>query len=173
MSASRMRAIGDCFVAETAVITGDVKLLTGANIWFGCVLRGDVVRLTVGKNVNLQDGCIVHADHDAPQVIEEGVVAGHLALLHGVRIGRGTLCGIGCRLLGGSVVGEECIIAAGAIVTERTRIPPRSLVMGIPGKVVRPVTEEEVRRTQSINQRYLELARQYAAGAFPPPWMGQ
>jgi carbonic anhydrase/acetyltransferase-like protein (isoleucine patch superfamily) len=165
-----MRTIGDFYVAGGAVITGDVVIGPGANIWYGCVLRGDVARITLGPRVNLQDGCIVHADYDAPQVIEEGVVAGHCAILHGARVGRDTLVGIGARLLGGSEIGEECLIAAGTVVTERRRIPPRSVVMGIPGKVVREITEDELQMTRRINAHYLELAQQYVRGAFPPPW---
>src|SRR5262249_10051435 len=148
-----MRKIESYFVAENAIVTGDVVLAPGSNIWYGCILRGDVARITVMENVNLQDGTIVHADTDAPQVIEPGVVAGHLVMLHGLRVGRDTLVGIGSRLLGGTVVGEECIIAAGAIVTEGKVIPPRSLVMGIPGKIVRQVTDEEVARTRLINAK--------------------
>lgn len=165
-----IRKIGEAFVADGVAVTGDVVLAAGVNLWFGCVLRGDVARLTLRERVNLQDGCIVHADTDAPQEIEAGVVAGHLAMLHGVRVGRDTLVGIGSRLLGGTVVGEECIIAAGAIVTEGKVIPPRSLVMGIPGKVVRAVTDAEVAKTRWINAKYLELAQAYANGEFPPPW---
>jgi len=165
-----MRLIRDFYVADGVVITGDVVLGAGVNIWYGCVLRGDVARITVGARVNLQDGCIVHADYDLPQVIEEGVVAGHAAILHGARIGRDSLVGIGARLLGGCEIGEECLIAAGTVVTERRRIPPRSVVMGIPGKVVREITEEELQHTRRINAHYLELAQQYSRGAFPAPW---
>jgi carbonic anhydrase/acetyltransferase-like protein (isoleucine patch superfamily) len=166
-----MRLIRDFYVAENAVVTGDVMIGPGANIWYGCVLRGDVARITLAPRVNLQDGCIVHADYDLPQIIEEGVVAGHAAVLHGVRIGKDTLIGIGARLLAGSEVGEECIIAAGSIVTEQRRIPPRSVVMGIPGKVVREVTEAELQRTRRINASYLELAQRYIRGSYPPPWL--
>jgi carbonic anhydrase/acetyltransferase-like protein (isoleucine patch superfamily) len=166
-----MRLIRDFYVAENAVVTGDVMIGPGANIWYGCVLRGDVARITLAPRVNLQDGCIVHADYDLPQIIEEGVVAGHAAVLHGVRIGKDTLIGIGARLLAGSEVGEECVIAAGSIVTEQRRIPPRSVVMGIPGKVVREVTEAELQRTRRINASYLELAQRYIRGSYPPPWL--
>jgi carbonic anhydrase/acetyltransferase-like protein (isoleucine patch superfamily) len=166
-----MRLIRDYYVADGAVITGDVVIGPGANIWYGCVLRGDVARITLGQRVNLQDGCIVHADYDLPQTVEEGVVAGHAAVLHGVRVGRDSLIGIGARLLAGSEVAEECIVAAGAIVTENRRIPPRSVVMGIPGKVVREVTEEELQRTRRINAGYLELAQRYIRGAYPSPWL--
>ncbi len=165
-----MQQINDYFIAPGVVVTGDVILGPGVNLWYGCIVRGDVARVTFEPRVNLQDGSIVHADYDLPQVIEEGVVVGHCAMLHGTRIGRDTLVGIGARILAGAEVAEECVIAAGAIVTEGSRIPPRSVVMGIPGKVVRAVREEEIERTRRINAHYLELAQRYARGEFPPPW---
>jgi carbonic anhydrase/acetyltransferase-like protein (isoleucine patch superfamily) len=162
-----MREIGEAFVASNAVITGDVRLAPGANVWFGCVIRGDLARVSFGTNANLQDGCIVHTDCDEPQAIEDGVVVGHAAILHGRRIGAHALVGMGARLLSGCEIGEGCIIAAGAIVTERKIIPPRSLVVGIPGKVVRQVTEEEIQRTRSIAAHYLDMAKRYARGEIP------
>ncbi len=165
-----MQAIHDYYIAPGVVVLGDVVLGAGVNIWFGSVIRADLSRITLAPRVNLQDGCILHSDHGAPLVVEEGVVAGHGAILHGVRVGRGTLVGIGARLLPGSEVGEECIIAAGSVVTQGRRVPARSVVMGIPGKVVREVTEEELRHTKEINAHYLELAQRYVRGAYPPPW---
>ncbi len=165
-----MRAIQDYFVAKDAVVTGNVVFGAGANVWFQTVIRGDLARITLGPRVNLQDGCIVHTDTDCPQSLEVGVVVGHGAILHGSRIGRDTLIGIGARLLSGSDIGEECLIAAGTVVTEGKRIPPRSLVMGVPGKVVRQVTAAEVERTRWICAHYLEMAQRYARGEFPPPW---
>jgi carbonic anhydrase/acetyltransferase-like protein (isoleucine patch superfamily) len=165
-----MRSVRDYFVAGTAVVTGDVVIGPGVNIWFGTVIRGDIARITLGSRVNLQDGCIVHTDTDAPQTIEDGVVAGHHAILHGTRIGHDTLVGMGATLLSGSEIGPECVIAAGTVVTEGRKIPPRSVVMGIPGKVVRDTTPEERERTRRICAHYFELAQRYAHGAFPPPW---
>jgi carbonic anhydrase/acetyltransferase-like protein (isoleucine patch superfamily) len=166
-----MQAIRDFYVAAGVVVTGDVVLGPGANVWYGSVLRGDLARITLGPRVNIQDGCIVHTDHDQPQDIEEGVVVGHRAVLHGRSIGRDTLIGIGALLLSGSEIGAECVIAAGALVTENRRIPPRSVVMGVPGRVIREVSAEDLRRTQAISAHYLELAQRYARGAFPPPWV--
>jgi len=165
-----MRAIEDYYVAANAVVTGDIVLSAGVNIWFGCILRGDLARITLGPRVNLQDACVVHTDYDSPQVIEEGVVVGHRAVLHGRFIGRDTLVGMGALLLSDCEVGAECLIAAGTLITERRRIPPRSLVMGVPGRIVREVSEEDLRRTQAISAHYLELAQRYAHGAFPAPW---
>lgn len=165
-----MRAIQDYYVAENAIVTGDVVFGSGVNIWFGTVIRGDLARITLGLRVNIQDGCILHTDFGQDQILEDGVVLGHAVVAHGSRIGRDSLIGIGARLLSGSDIGEECLIAAGAIVTEGKRIPPRSVVMGIPGKVVREITPEELARTRMINAHYLERAQVYARGGFPPPW---
>ncbi len=165
-----MQSIQDFYVAPGVVVTGDVLLSPGVNIWFGSIIRGDLARITLGPRVNVQDGSIIHTDYDAPQEIEEGVVIGHGAILHGRRIGKDTLIGIGARLLTGSEIGEECLVAAGSVVTEKRRIPPHSVVMGIPGKVVREITPEELERTRSICAHYLELAQRYARGAYPPPW---
>jgi carbonic anhydrase/acetyltransferase-like protein (isoleucine patch superfamily) len=165
-----MQTIQDAYLAPGVVVVGDVVLSPGVNVWFGSVLRGDLARITLGPRVNVQDGCVVHTDTDAPQTIEEGVVVGHRAVLHGRRIGRDTLVGMGAVLLSGCDVGEECLIAAGSLVTEGRRIPPRSVVMGVPGKVVRAITPEELERTHTICAHYLELAQRYARGAFPPPW---
>ena len=103
----------------------------------------------------------------------EGVVVGHRAVIHGRSVGRDTLVGMGALLLSGCEVGAECLIAAGTVVTEKRRIPPRSVVMGVPGRVVREITAEELARTHAICDHYLELAQRYARGAFPPPWMRQ
>ena len=153
-------------VARTATVVGDIAVSPGVNVWFAAVVRGDVAPISLGENVNLQDGVIVHCDYDAPQVIEAGVVAGHAAVLHGRRVGRDTLVGIGAKLLSGTEVGSECVIAAGAVLAPGTVVPPRSLVMGLPGKVVRAVTDEEVDRTRSICRRYRELAERFAAGGY-------
>jgi carbonic anhydrase/acetyltransferase-like protein (isoleucine patch superfamily) len=162
-----MRQIGDSYVAANAVVTGDVVLSAGVNIWFGCVVRGDLARITLGPRVNVQDGCIVHTDHDEPLHVEEGVVIGHRAVLHGRLIGRDTLIGMGALLLSGCEIGAECLIAAGTLITERRRIPPRSVVMGVPGRVVREVTDEDLRRTLANSAHYIEMAQRYARGAFP------
>jgi carbonic anhydrase/acetyltransferase-like protein (isoleucine patch superfamily) len=165
-----MRNINDFYVAAGAVVTGDVVFSPGVNIWYGTVIRGDLARITLGPRVNVQDGCILHTDYNEPLLLEEGVVVGHRAVLHGRLIGRDTLVGMGALLLTGCEVGAECLIAAGSLITEKRRIPPRSVVMGVPGRVVREVTDEDLRRTHAIAAHYLEMAQRYAQGAFPPPW---
>lgn len=168
---AHIEAIGDFYVATTAVVSGDVVLSPGVNIWFNTVLRGDLAQIVLGHRVNIQDGAIVHTDFDAPMEIGDGVVVGHGAILHGKSIGRDSLIGMGAKLLSGSEIGEQCLIAAGSLVTEGRRIPPRSVVMGIPAKVVRSVTDEDLARTVDICAHYLEMAQRYVRGAYPPPWM--
>ena len=165
-----MQNIQGFYVAPGAVVVGDVVMEPGVNIWFGSIVRGDLARISLGARLNVQDGCVIHTDADQPQDIEEGVVIGHGAILHGRRIGRDTLVGIGARLLTGCEIGEECLIAAGSVITENRRIPPRSVVMGVPGRIVREITAQDLEKTRNINAHYLELAQRYARGSYPPPW---
>ena len=165
-----MHVVKGAYIAPGVVVTGDVILGAGTNLWYGTIVRGDLARVALGESVNIQDGCILHTDTGAPLTIERGVVTGHAVVLHGSTVGADTLLGIGCRLLSGSEVGPECIIAAGAIVVEGMKVPPRSVVMGVPGRVVRPATIDEVAKTRAINARYLELARRYAEGRVDRPY---
>ena len=169
--AGSMLAIRDFYVADTAVVSGNVVLGPGVNVWFGAVIRGDLAKIDIGARVNFQDGCVVHTDSDVLLTIDDGVVIGHGAIVHGARVGRDSLIGMGAKLLGGSEIGEECLVAAGAIVTEGRRIPPRSVVMGVPAKVVRAVTREELEKTRTICAHYLEMAQRYVRGAYPAPWL--
>lgn len=165
-----MRVVKGAYLADGVIVTGDVVLGAGANLWFGTIVRGDLARITLGDTANIQDGCILHTDVGVPLTIEVGVVAGHAVVLHGTSVGADTLLGIGCRLLSGSQIGAECIIAAGSLVVEGAKIPPRSVVMGIPGKVVRTATIDEIAKTRAINARYLEMARRYAEGRVERPY---
>lgn len=165
-----MRKVGNVFLAANAVVTADVTLGPGVSLWYGVVVRGDVGPVTIGAGSNLQDGVVVHCDYGIPNEIGENVVVGHAAVLHGRRIGSGTLIGIGAKLLGRSEIGEECVVAAGAVVPPGLIVPPRSVVMGIPGKVVRPIRPEELEYTRSVAKRYRELAERYAADAVSWPY---
>ena len=167
---SAMREVDGVYLAGGVVVTGDVVLERGVNLWYGVVIRGDVAKITLRENVNIQDGSVVHCEFGVPQVIEPGVVVGHAAVLHGRSIGADTLIGIGARLLSRSEIGAESIIAAGAVVLEWAVIPPRSLVVGVPGRVVRQVTDEEVARTRMLSERYQDMSRRYAAGIIPLPY---
>lgn len=165
-----MRRIGNVFLWDTAVVTADVTLGDFVSLWPGAVVRGDVAPVTIGEGSNIQDGAIVHCDYGVPNVVEAGVVVGHAAVLHGARVGANTLVGIGAKLLGGSIIGKECLIAAGAVVPPGMVVPDRSVVMGLPGKVVRSATSEEIHKTRTIAERYRRLAQDYSEGRIDRPY---
>lgn len=131
------------FVAPNAAVIGQVTLHSGTSIWFGCVLRGDVERITIGEGSNIQDGTVIHADPGYPVVVGRNVTVGHNAMLHGCRIGYGSLIGIGAVVLNGATVGKGCLIAANALVTEGMDVPDGGVVMGSPGKVRKSLSAEE------------------------------
>src|SRR5262249_55276596 len=138
------RVEGGAFVASNAVVTGDVTLGPDVGIWFACVVRGDDAPLSVGRRTNVQDLTMIHADTGVPNVIGEEVTIGHRCVLHGARVEDRCLIGMGAILLGGSVIGAESLIAAGAVVREGFAVPPRSLVAGVPGKILRSITDDEI-----------------------------
>ncbi|HOE17724.1 MAG TPA: gamma carbonic anhydrase family protein [Syntrophorhabdaceae bacterium] len=153
------------FIADNAVVIGDVEIGPGANIWFYSIVRGDKHYIRIGANCNIQDACVLHiAKGLHPLILEEGVVLGHRVVVHGCSIGRGSLIGIGAIVLNGAEIGEESIIGAGSLVTPRTVIPPRSLAIGIPAKVVRALTDEDVRIARETAEDYRGLAKVYAKG---------
>ena len=147
--------------AENAVVTGDVTLGADVGIWFGCVVRGDDAPLSVGTRTNVQDLTMIHADTGVPNLIGEEVTIGHGCVLHGAEVGDRCLVGMGAVLLGGSKIGKESIIAAGTVVKEGAEIPLRSLVVGVPGRVIREVTDEEVAMIRDSAQGYVDKLAQY------------
>ncbi len=151
---------------ENCTIVGDVSIGVDSSIWFGAVIRGDVAPVVIGERVNVQDNAVVHCDSGVPNVIEDDVTIGHSAIVHGKHVGRGSLVGMGATLLSRSVIGRECLIAAGAVVPPDLAVPDRMVVMGVPGKIARPVKLEELQYMQWLTAHYLELAREYAAGKF-------
>ena len=159
----RLRRIGSAFVADNAVVVGDVRLAKDVNIWFGVTMRGDDSWIEIGEATNIQDNTVVHVDLDRPCRIGKGVTVGHAAILHGIEIGDWSLIGMGSRLLSGCRIGELSIIGAGALVTENAVIPPRSLVLGMPGVVRRRVTDEEIAAMRWRAAHYVERARTYLA----------
>ncbi len=152
---------GGAFAAEGAVLTGDITLGVDTSIWFGCVLRGDDAPLVIGARTNIQDLTMVHADPGLPNVIGEEVTVGHGCVLHGVRVGDRSLIGMGALLLAGSSIGEECLIAAGTVVKEGMQVPPRSLLAGVPGRIVRQISDEEVVDFRRSAQGYVDNIRLY------------
>jgi carbonic anhydrase/acetyltransferase-like protein (isoleucine patch superfamily) len=148
------------FVADNAVIIGSVTIASGASIWYGAVVRGDVERIEIGECTNIQDGAILHGDPGKPTILEDYVTVGHRAVIHSAHIERGCLIGIGAVVLDGVRVGTGSIIGAGAVVTKD--VPPLSLVVGVPGKVVRQIKETEAAELIEHAERYQKLALVHA-----------
>ncbi len=155
------------WVAPNAILLGKVRLEADASVWFGAVLRGDNEWITVGERSNVQDGCVLHTDPGFPLTIGPDCTIGHMVMLHGCTIGRGSLIGIGSIILNGAVIGEDCVIGANTLIPEGKVIPPRSMVMGSPGKVTRELSDAEVARFKGAANRYVVNARRYAKGLKP------
>lgn len=149
------------FIAPGSHVIGDVVLAKNVSVWFTAVLRGDINFIRVGEGTNIQDGCLVHVDEDKPCILKRGIIMGHQATAHACTIEDGVLVGIGARILSGAHIGAYSLIGAGALVLENAKIPPRSLVLGIPGKVVRQLTKAEVAVHDPWAKRYQALAKKY------------
>ena len=149
------------FVAPTAVLIGDVTLQEHASVWFGTVLRGDMDRIEIGARSNVQDNCTIHTDENEPTIVGEDVTIGHNALVHSSVIENNVLIGQASVLVGGCVIGTGSIIGAGAVVRERMTVPPHSLVVGVPGQVVRQAKPEDERWTVRAAEHYVELGGWY------------
>ncbi|MEK2645576.1 gamma carbonic anhydrase family protein [Bdellovibrio sp. BCCA] len=144
------------FIADNARLISDVEIGEGSSIWYNVVIRGDVMPIRIGKEVNVQDGSVIHGTYGKwGTTLHDRVTIGHLVMLHGCEIGRGTLVGMGSIVMDGVKVGEHCLIGAGTLLTEGTQIPPRSLVVGRPGKVKRSLTDEEVDLLEKSADNYL------------------
>lgn len=166
----RSPRLGDTvYVSDTAAVVGDVLLGDGASIWFGASLRGDVHWIEVGAGSNVQDNATVHVSRGThPCRIGAGVTVGHNAVVHGCTIEEDVLIGMGAVVLDGAVVGAGSIVGASALVTGGTLIPPRSLVLGAPGRVVRPLREDEVETNRANARHYVRMARMYLGLDEPP-----
>jgi carbonic anhydrase/acetyltransferase-like protein (isoleucine patch superfamily) len=149
------------FIAAGAVVVGDVTLGEQASVWFNATLRGDVESIIIGPRSNVQEGCILHADPGYPTVIGADVTVGHGAVVHGARVGDNCIVGIRAVLLNGSVVGENSIVGACTLLTEGKVYPPNSLILGIPARVVRELTPDEVAANRSSAARYVERAASF------------
>ena len=149
------------FVAENAMVIGDVEVGPGANIWFNCVVRGDQNYIRIGSNCSIQDASILHVENELPLIIEDEVAFGHRVIAHACTIRRGSLIGIGAIVLNGAEIGEESIVGAGAVVTPQTIIPPRTLALGNPAKPVRPLEEKDFELIQRTIRNYQGLRKIY------------
>jgi carbonic anhydrase/acetyltransferase-like protein (isoleucine patch superfamily) len=152
------------FVAQGAVIVGDVHLGENASVWFGAVLRGDTEPIRIGAGTNIQDGAILHVDPGFPLSVGRDVTVGHGAIIHGAQVGDNTLVGIRSVLLNGVVVGENCIVGACSLLTQGKVFPPGMLIMGTPAKVVRPLTPEEIEQNRISAQTYVRRAQAFLRG---------
>ena len=150
------------FVAENAVLIGDVTLEKGANIWYGAVLRGDENSIVIGENTNVQDNATVHVANAHPVVLGKNVTVGHNAIVHGCTVGDGTMIGMGACVLNGAVIGKGCLIGAGALIKEGQIIPDGSLCVGVPAKVVRELDEAGKEKILANAAMYVNLAKEYA-----------
>ncbi len=151
----------DSWVAPNAIIIGKVKLEKNSSIWFNAVLRGDIEKIVIGENSNIQDGSVLHTDPGCPLTVGKGVTVGHMVMLHGCEISDDTLIGIGSTILNKAKIGKNCIIGANTLVTENKVIPDNSLVLGSPGKVIRKVTDDEIKAIRENAKHYVKNSKRY------------
>ena len=162
----KVKNSGENWTAPNASIIGDVTLEKNTSIWFSVTLRGDVENIYVGEGSNVQDGSVLHTDPGYPLKIGKDVTIGHLVMLHGCSIEDNSLIGIGAVILNGAKIGKNCIIGANALITENKIIPDNSLVMGSPGKIVRQITDNEVKLIHENAIHYQENWKKYSKSIF-------
>lgn len=156
------RIDSSAWIAPGAVILGDVELGPQCSVWFHAVIRGDTAPITVGARTNIQDLCLLHADPGFPCHLGQGVTVGHGAIVHGATIEDDVMLGMRCVILNGVHVGQGSLVAAGAVVPEGTRIPPHSVVMGVPARVIRTVKPRDIERIRHAAEHYVAAAAQCA-----------
>ncbi len=149
------------WIAPSAALIGKVRIHADASVWFGAVLRGDIDEIVLGAGSNFQDNVVVHTELGSPAIVGKGVSVGHGAVVHGCTIEDGCLIGMNATVLTGAVVGRDSLVAAGSVVLEGASIPPRSLVAGVPGKVRRHLTDEEIAGMHGNSARYVTRAKAY------------
>ncbi len=162
---------GGFFVADNATVLGDVRLAKDSSLWYGAVVRGDLAPITIGECTNIQDNSVLHCDPGEDLVIGRYVTVGHLAMIHARVVGDYCLIGINSVLLNGSRIGEGCIIAAGAVVRQGQEIPPRSVVVGVPGTVIRQTPDSFLDEAMGRAHEYLALAHRHVDGRIDPRFM--
>jgi carbonic anhydrase/acetyltransferase-like protein (isoleucine patch superfamily) len=155
------RLLGNNYIAPNAAIIGDVVLGKNASVWWNVTIRGDNNTITLGEDVNIQDGAVLHTDEGVRLTLERGVSVGHMAMLHGCTVREGSLIGIKAVVLNHAVIGRDCLIGANALIPEGKEIPARSLVVGSPGRVLRQLSDEEVAKIRWIASHYVDNAARY------------
>ena len=158
---------GDYWIAPDANVIGNVTIGSGCSIWFSCTLRGDNEPIRVGRGTNIQENTVIHTDPGYPCTVGENCTVGHKVMLHGCTIGDGSLIGMGATILNGAVIGKGCLIGAGALVTEGKVIPEGSLVMGMPGKVIRQLEPKHFEMNRKAAENYQRRQREFRAGLRP------
>ncbi|AKG90998.1 Carbonic anhydrase [Geoglobus ahangari] len=148
------------FIADTAVIKGDVEIGDDSSVWFNAVIRGDLDKVVIGRRTNVQDNAVIHVDEGFPTVVGDNVTIGHSAVVHGCRISDNVLVGMNAVVLNGAEIGEYSIVGAGAVVTGK-KFPERSLILGVPAKVVREITDQEMELIERSWKEYLKLKDRY------------
>ncbi len=152
------------YIADDAIVIGDVDIGENASVWFGAILRGDVNYIRIGAGTNIQDGTVIHVSSKThPTILEHEITVGHRVTLHGCYIETGCLIGIGSIILDGARIGKNSLVAAGSLITPNTQIPPGSMVMGSPAKVKRPLTEDEIVKIRQNFRSYIALSAIYKA----------
>jgi gamma-carbonic anhydrase len=150
------------FVADNAAVIGNVEIGDDCSIWYSATIRGDVNLIRIGARTNVQDNCTIHVTHHTwPTTIGDNVTIGHGAIVHGCTVERGALIGMGSRILDGAVVGESALVGAAALVPEGMRVPPRTLVLGAPARVIRELTDEELQRLDQSWRNYVQYKDKY------------
>ncbi|WP_379162396.1 gamma carbonic anhydrase family protein [Paenibacillus sp. sgz5001063] len=152
---------GSVYVAEGAKLVGDVRIGQESSVWFNTILRGDLAPVIIGSRCNIQDGTVGHVAEGLPLVLGDDISVGHSAIIHGCKIGNGTLIGMGAIVLNGAEIGEYALIGAGSLVTENKIIPPYTLSLGSPAKVVRELTELDLQRMARTSESYVLKAKEY------------
>ena len=152
------------YIAEGAIVLGDVKVGAESSIWYHATVRADREKIVIGEGSNIQDNAVVHVDKGFPVTVGSGVTVGHSAVIHGCSIGSNSLVGMGAIVLNGAKIGRDCIIGAGALVTQSMLVPDGSLVIGCPGKIMRQVTGQEIEANRRNAQAYMEESRKCVAG---------
>jgi carbonic anhydrase/acetyltransferase-like protein (isoleucine patch superfamily) len=155
------------YIAPTAVVLGDVTLQADTSVWYNAVLRGDLAPIRIGAESNIQDGSVVHVDEGVPCIVGRRVGVGHRVILHGCTVEDECLVGMGSVILNDVRIGTGSVVAAGAVIPEGVIIPPGSLVIGVPGRVVRPVDDVLRERIRSTWAHYVDMARSHRSGRYP------
>ena len=161
LGADRPQIADDTWVAPDANLIGKVILEEGASVWFGCTIRADHEDIRIGAGTNVQENCVMHIDAGFPLTIGPGCTIGHKVMLHGCTIGENSLIGMGATVLNGAKIGKNCLIGAGALITEGKEIPDGSLVMGVPGKVVRDLDEQAIQGLRASALHYQDNMRKF------------